>query len=241
MYEDDRAAELVEAHVAPRRPGEGDGALASGNTFSPANAASNSAVPARAIRGHNVLPLYPILAELDNCVFATDTVWLSTRQGDRHFRYDAGHRVGRQYICDGTDLRAIAAAQYDCVLSCNSLEHIANPLKALDEWASVLTDNGAIIVIVPAKEYTFDHRRPDTTLAHLVADRQNNVSEDDLSHLDEIVALHDLSRDRAAGGPEAFRRRCVRNNECRCLHHHVFGAGLLALRLSLADFGCLRC
>jgi len=189
--------------------------------------------PSTLFEQRSPLPVYPILDEVDNCLFSASTVWLpETRQG-KNFRYDAGRRRGYQYICDGTDLHEISAGQYGCVLSCNNLEHIANPLKALTEWSRVLTDSGVMMVVVPAKDFTFDHRRSVATLAHLVRDWEHDVAEDDLSHLDEILSLHDLSRDLAAGDIDAFRERCERNNENRCLHHHVFDAELLA---SAMDF-----
>jgi SAM-dependent methyltransferase len=189
--------------------------------------------PSALLERNNAIPVYPELAELDNCLFAANTVWSSkTRQG-RHFHYDTGRRVGYQYICDGTDLREIPAGRYDCVLSCNNLEHIANPLKALKEWMRVLIDGGAMLVVTPARDYTVDHRRPVTSLEHLQQDWERGISEDNLSHLEEILALHDLSRDPAAGGREAFRRRCEQNGANRCMHHHVFDAALLASVLDL--------
>jgi hypothetical protein len=48
------------------------------------------------------------------------------------------------------------------------------------------------------------------------------TDETDTTHLQEIIALHDLSRDPAAGSAEQFRQRSLRNFENRCLHHHVF-------------------
>jgi SAM-dependent methyltransferase len=184
----------------------------------------------------NALPVYPILANLDNCLFSSKTVWTSEIQQGWNFHFEADRRKGYQYICDGTNLGEIPSGTYDCVLSCNSLEHIANPLKAINEWSRVLSDSGAIIVVVPAKDYTFDHRRPITSLAHLVEDYERNVSEDDLSHLDEILMLHDLRRDRIAGSSEQFHSRCKQNHKVRCMHHHVFNAETLVSALDFAEF-----
>jgi hypothetical protein len=35
--------------------------------------------------------------------------------------------------------------------------------------------------------------------------------EDDLTHLPEILELHDPTRDKSAGTPEQFRRQCLNN------------------------------
>jgi hypothetical protein len=53
-------------------------------------------------------------------------------------------------------------------------------------------------------------------------DYARQTPETDLSHLEEILALHDLSRDPAAGSFEDFKNRCLRNIEMRAMHHHVF-------------------
>lgn len=193
--------------------------------------------PSARFEKRHELPVYPILTSLDNCLFASNTVWTPESRQGKTFRYDSGHRLGYQFICDGTNLHEVRAGQYDCVLACNSLEHIANPLKALKEWSRVLTDSGAMMIVVPARDYTFDCNRSITTFAHLLDDWNRDVSEDDLSHVEEIVALHDRSRDHAAGDLEEFRGRCLRNGEYRCLHHHVFNLELLA---SILEFTGLR-
>ena len=130
--------------------------------------------------------------------------------------------LGQVYISDATDLSAIADNEYDFVLSSNNVEHIANPLKALKEFCRILKRNGAIVIAVPVKERTFDHNRSDTTFEHLCQDYDHNIKEDDLSHLPEILELHDYSMDLPCGGKTAFERRAKQNFYNRCLHHHVF-------------------
>jgi hypothetical protein len=53
-------------------------------------------------------------------------------------------------------------------------------------------------------------------------DAERETAEDDLSHLDEILALHDLDRDPGAPDRETFERRCQENGSTRGMHHHVF-------------------
>jgi hypothetical protein len=90
--------------------------------------------------------------------------------------------------------------------------------------------------MVPNPRDTFDHRRPVTTFAHLEADRAAEAGEDDVTHLEEVLALHDLARDPAAGTAEAFRARCLRNGEMRCMHHHVFDLALVERALRRSGF-----
>jgi hypothetical protein len=84
-----------------------------------------------------------------------------------------------------------------------------------------------MVLSLPLRDKTFDHRRPYTSFAHLEDDFGKDVGETDLTHLDEILALHDLSRDTAAGSWTDFKQRGQRNAENRCLHHHVFSPELL--------------
>ena len=59
-------------------------------------------------------------------------------------------------------------------------------------------------------------------LRHLIEDFERRTAEDDLTHLDEILRLHDFARDPEAGTPAQFAERSHKNIENRCLHQHVF-------------------
>ena len=167
------------------------------------------------------LPVYAEMEACDNINFARHTIW-----GDVTDEYVIdGKRMGTQYILEATDLHLNES--YDFVLSSNVIEHIANPLKAVREWLSVLKPGGVIVIVAPKKESNFDHRREITDFSHLIRDLENNVGEDDLTHLDEILELHDLPLDPPAGTLEQFKKRSLKNIENRCLHHHVFDLDLL--------------
>jgi SAM-dependent methyltransferase len=173
------------------------------------------------------IPVYPIAARIDNCNFSKHTVWGEHRDG-RSFRFAPDKDPGRQYICEASDLAGIASDSAEFVLSSHMLEHSANPLKVLAEWVRVLKADGLLAVVVPHRDGTFDHRRPVTAFEHLVEDFRQDVSEADLSHVPEILALHDLWKDPEAGDPAAFRERALHNLENRCLHQHVFDPPLAA-------------
>lgn len=99
---------------------------------------------------------------------------------------------------EGTALE-IEDGSYDCVIASHCLEHIANPIKALREWRRVLRSNELLLLILPHRDHTFDWRRPATTIEHMKSDYEDDVSESDMTHLDEVLSLHDLSRDPGAG------------------------------------------
>lgn len=187
--------------------------------------------PSRVFEAGRLLPVYGAVASLDNVNFAHQTAWESGLQDGGEFRYDPAHAPGRQYVREATALHGIADGAYDFLLSSHCLEHVANPLAALAEWRRVVRPDGHLVLLLPDPTRTFDHRRPVTTLDHLRADRARGTEEDDLTHLEEILARHDLRRDPWAGSPTEFRARSLRNAENRCLHHHVFDVALLRAML----------
>ena len=130
--------------------------------------------------------------------------------------------LGGIYIADAVDMACIESERYDFVMSSNNLEHLANPIKALKEFVRSAKTGGSIVILVPDKRYTFDHKRANTTFEHMLGDYENNTPETDLTHLPEILELHDLAMDPPAGDLESLRRRSEHNYENRCLHHHVF-------------------
>ena len=172
------------------------------------------------------LPFYSIVAQVDGCNFSNQTVWEGELVEGNTYRYTAD-KNGHQYICDAIHLEPIKSSEYDFVLSCNSLEHIANPLKAIEEWIRVLKTDGYLVLVLPKKESNFDHKRPITSFEHLLLDYSNNTDESDLTHLPEILELHDIRFDYQAGGKENFRIRSMDNINNRCLHHHIFNISLL--------------
>lgn len=172
------------------------------------------------------LPIYKVASSIDGANFADSTMWEGDISEGRSFEY-GNRRVGRQFIAEATNLAEVADNSYDFVLSCHSLEHVANPLKAISEWTRVVRPGGHVLLVLPNKDANFDHRRPTTTFEHLESDFDSNIGEDDLTHLEEILALHDLSRDRAAGTPEQFEARSRQNAVNRGLHHHIFDQALL--------------
>lgn len=173
-----------------------------------------------------LMPIYQCAARIDNCNFGNHTIWEGGISAGNRFVFDNRRAPGYQYLIEASDLVDIASSSYDFVLASHCLEHLANPLQGLGEWIRVLKDKGLMVLVLPHRDHTFDHRRPVTTLGHLVQDLDSRTGEDDLTHLDEILMLHDLARDPGAGSVQAFQERSRRNLEYRCLHHHVFDARL---------------
>ena len=152
--------------------------------------------------------------------FSADTTWWVKGETDA-YSY-SGRVLGRIFIADAVSMDCIPDAGYDFVMSSNNLEHLANPIKALKEFIRAAHPGGTVIVIVPNKNFCFDHKREYTTFEHLLSDFESDTPETDLTHLPEILELHDLAMNPPAGDIEHFRKRSLDNYNNRCLHHHVF-------------------
>ena len=195
--------------------------------------------PSGVFSGSKILPVYPLAQRIDNVNFSSQTAWESGLRDGGDFRFASAKSPGRQFLREATNLSGIADASYDFVLSSHCLEHVANPLAALRDWRRVTRDGGHLLLILPDPQHTFDHRRPKTTLSHLREDFLRDIGEDDLTHLPEILAQHDLTLDWPAGSPEQFRNRSLLNAQNRCLHHHVFDLSLMRAMLDETDWDVL--
>ena len=204
-----------------------------------------------------VLPIYQCIRSLDNIVTPSLDVnkninettndsryrngqiinvtsgWENATEGEGKFNWFLFKR-GKIIFQDATNLSKIDSDKYDFVLCSNVLEHIANPIKALNEFKRVIKKNGHISIVVPYYKNTFDYKRPITTLDHLKKDFINSVGEDDLTHLDEVVRLTDESSIDHNAQPNPnfdrlkFAAYCRDNYKNRGMHHHVYDTSLLA-------------
>lgn len=178
--------------------------------------------PSPMFHANKLIPVYDRCASIDDCNFSSQTIWSSNSDLETF-----GARFGKQFVSEACDLSQIPNGEYDFLLASHVLEHVANPLRALGEWSRVVVPGGALLVLVPDKRNSFDHRRPYTSFSHIASDFQKCTSEDDLEHVEEVVKLHDLGLDPEAGSPAQFRDRCLRNSSVRAVHHHVFSPEVL--------------
>lgn len=167
--------------------------------------------PSRVFAERGIFPIYGLASRVDNVNFSFDTIW------DSSF---PGRPAGTQHVLEATELTGISSASYDFVASSHTIEHTANPLKALGEWRRVTRPGGYLVLVVPDKHRTFDWRRPITEMGHLEDDLERNTGEDDLTHVEESERLHDARRD--PGETCATVPLAQHNLETRVMHHHVF-------------------
>lgn len=171
--------------------------------------------------GANIL--YQSAKTMDNVIFSKNTIW--SNHTDKYHYYP--NKTGKVIVNDAVNISLVEDECYDFVFSSHSLEHIANPLKAINEWLRIIRHGGYIILIVPEKSMCFDHKRNYSKFSTLLSQYEKNVGEDDLSTLPEILSNHDLSKDLCAGNFEQFTKRSLDNFNNRCLHHYVYNDELL--------------
>lgn len=178
-------------------------------------------------------PVYLFAERIDGVNFSNETVWEGKLQQGNNYRYYK-NKTGFQYITEATDLKNISDNSYDFILSSHSLEHIANPVKALKEWFRILKDKGRLILLLPDKNYTFDHRRNYTTFNHLISDYVNNTTEHDTTHFEEILQKHDEERSKVKY--DDCKLMLSNNFIQRCAHHHVFSQEVIKQILEYAGY-----
>jgi predicted SAM-dependent methyltransferase len=147
-------------------------------------------------------------------------------------------KTGTQFNVDCTneeDLKKINK-KYDFILTSHVIEHIANPIKTIKLWSDLLlNESGYILSIMPDYRFCFDRKRPLTTIDHIKEDYNNNVSEDDTTHIEEQKQLHDWS----LGGHKEFYMLCENNYQTRVVHHHTFTEETVKELLSESGFETL--
>lgn len=167
--------------------------------------------------------IYENATNMDNVIFSKNTVW--SKHTEEYNYYN--DKIGKLIINDAVNITHIQNEIYDFCFSSLCLEHIANPLKAINEWLRIIKNDGYIIIIVPEKSECSDHRRDYSNFSTLLSQYDNNIGEDDLSTLPEIISKHDFSMDPHAPDVEQFTKRSLDNFTNRCLHHYVYNPDLL--------------
>ncbi len=192
--------------------------------------------PSSMFGDRGLIPIYRVAARLDNCFFSGENVWRTTSDQSVFFHFHKNKTPGKQYIGEASDLSMFADDTYDFILSSHCLEHVANPIKALLDWKRVLKSGGVLVFVLPHKDGTFDRRRPVTTLQHMVDDYDGGVDESDLTHVEEVTALHYYGPGEKAGARAELEAQARDNFTHRTLHHHVFDTNVAIELVEHAGF-----
>ena len=109
-------------------------------------------------------------------------------------------KVVADYFADACAL-PLSDHALDYVATSHVLEHVANPVRALWEWARVTRPGGILYLIVPDRRFTFDHTRGLTAPAHLIDDFARGTTDSDGTHISDYLDGVDWTRWNPAGSP----------------------------------------
>lgn len=125
---------------------------------------------------------------------------------------------------DAAGLSPFPNASVDFVVANMVLDHVANPLRALDEMFRVVRPGGHVMVSVPDKRYTQDRDRPCTPFAALAGAWRAGVDRvGDAAYRDSIAATHP----ELAGDPSALAS-AIRRARARRESVHVWSSEAFA-------------
>jgi predicted SAM-dependent methyltransferase len=95
-------------------------------------------------------------------------------------------------VDDAQILKNFSDESLDFIIANHLIEHMENPIQAIETWLRKLKPGGIIYMAMPDKRFTFDKKRPLTTFKHLLDDyrlpRSKRKSEDK-KHFKEWVYL----------------------------------------------------
>ena len=106
---------------------------------------------------------------------------------------------------DGTRMRTLdeAAAQgapYDWALASHVVEHVPDLVSWLRQIEAVTTPDGALVLVVPDRRYTFDAHRPPTTIGQILQ------AHEDGDTIPSLRAVYDHHRTAVTGDPKKLHR-----------------------------------
>lgn len=107
-------------------------------------------------------------------------------------------------IDDGSGLFQIPDGSLDFIIANNLIEHMDNPILALQNWYRKLRPSGILYMAVPDKRFTFDADRPLTTVQHLLEDYQAPTGEQKQRNFQHFVETAEIIEKRT--GTDAAER-----------------------------------
>jgi predicted SAM-dependent methyltransferase len=113
---------------------------------------------------------------------------------DRTLR-DGRPLIAPDVVDDGARLARFADASLDFVVANHMLEHVQDPVAALEHQLRVLRENGILYLTLPDARRTFDAPRRRTTVEHLLRDHANGPQVSRHEHYEECAELIEGHRD----------------------------------------------
>lgn len=95
--------------------------------------------------------------------------------------------VEADILDDAERLATIPNESQDFVLANHVIEHMANPIGALEHWLRVLRPGGRLFLAAPDRDFTFDKDRDLTPFDHILDDYRAPSLERDYLHFEDFA------------------------------------------------------
>jgi SAM-dependent methyltransferase len=112
----------------------------------------------------------PMPVPLDCVVRYADLFTLNELRQHWYEGQDPSDLVTPDIVASFDDMSAIPDASVDFIVACHVIEHVSDPIAALENNWAKLRPGGSLVLVVPDMTRTFDRCRKLTTLAHLIED-----------------------------------------------------------------------
>lgn len=125
-------------------------------------------------------------------------------------------KVNSIYITGLEEMKGIADSSIDFLIACHVIEHVKNPLLAIEKAWDKLKPKGKFILLVPHKDLTFDAQRELTTQDHFILDYKRPLKERDFLHFVEFYEKAFVSSNPFEKAVQAF------NSKNSDIHYHTW-------------------
>jgi SAM-dependent methyltransferase len=130
---------------------------------------------------------------------------------------DPEHIVEIDIVDDAATLAKVSDASVHFVVANHVLEHLEDPIGALQNMIRVLRPGGTLLLTLPDPAHSFDARRPPTSVAHLLADHEHGPEVSRAAHYREWAQLIEgVPADRVDARAAEFAEQDARH------HFHVW-------------------
>jgi predicted SAM-dependent methyltransferase len=136
-------------------------------------------------------------------------------------------------VDDARTLATFPDESVDFVIANHVLEHLEDPIGALENWARATRPKGIVFLTLPDARYSFDYLRERTTVEHLVRDHAEGPQTSRDRHYAEWAEFIE------GIGPEGIPARSAEYAAADAHHHfHVWELDTFLGLLAAIDLNC---
>jgi SAM-dependent methyltransferase len=100
-------------------------------------------------------------------------------------------KVSKNVYLDIETMNGVENESLDFIVAAHVIEHVFNPIGAIDVSLQKLKKGGVLVLCVPDMRFTFDHKRTPTDFTHLMADYLDGGESTKLdSYLEHVRFVH---------------------------------------------------